>query len=313
MTASQSHKPASRVRRLVQLTLDLFAPEPTPVISGLASKQKILLPQTAAARDAIETAAKPVFSVTVSFLHPRATHEIVLDGQRVAYALKRRKRRTIGFSVGVEGLTVSAPKWVSQLEIEQVVREKSGWIVKKLCEMRVRHCQREAAKIDWKDGATFPYLGETVRVVLDFCPAHSALDAEDAGGKSARILRLKLPADATSLQIQPVVKAWFLQQAVTLFTARLDFFAPQLGVQWHKLSLSSAVTRWGSASSNGAIRLNWRLLHLKPELIDYVVVHELSHLRVMDHSPRFWATVHSVMPGHAALRQQLKAELAPHW
>lgn len=275
--------------------------------------KKPLLPQTDAVHDAIEIVVKPVFSATVSFCHPRATHEIILGDQRVAYELKRRKRRTIGFSVGIEGLAVSAPKWVSLLEIEQAVLGKSGWIVKKLHEMHVRHRQLEASQIDWKDGATFPFLGEPVRVVLNSRQAHDALETEDAGEKSVQILRLKLPADAASLQIQPAVRAWMQQQAVVLFAARLDFYAPQLGVQWRKLSLSSAVTRWGSASSSGTIRLNWRLLHLEPELIDYVVVHELSHLRVMDHSPRFWATVQSVMPGYAALRHQLKAEMTPRW
>ena len=84
-------------------------------------------------------------------------------------------------------------------------------------------------------------------------------------------------------------------------------------MQWRKLSLSSAATRWGSASASGVIRLNWRLLHFRLAVIDYVVVHELSHLRFMDHGPRFWATVHAVMPDHAALRRQLKEETGPRW
>ena len=101
-------------------------------------------------------------------------------------------------------------------------------------------------------------------------------------------------------------------QAKLLFVARLDHYAPQLNVQWRQLSLSSATTRWGSASVNGSIRLNWRLMHFKLALIDYVVVHELSHLRVMDHSPQFWATVASVMPDYARLRAALKSETIRH-
>ena len=84
-------------------------------------------------------------------------------------------------------------------------------------------------------------------------------------------------------------------------------------MQWTKLTLSSAGTRWGSASSSGSIRLNWRLVHLRLSIIDYVVVHELSHLRVMDHSPRFWDTVASIVPDYAALRGQLKDEPIPQW
>ena len=301
-------------RRLVQLMLDFCAPKPeTPVLSQNAenSKPNVAYPQVDIESSTIKKVAKSPLSVPVVYRHPRATREIVLAGCLVAYEIRRRKRRTIGFSVGSEGLAVSAPKWVPLHEIDQAVQGKSGWIVKKLIDTRERHRQLESSQIDWKEGAVVPFLGEPVRLVLDFQQAHSALDSEAEIGGAARILRLKLPSDAAPAQIQQAVQAWMMQQAVQFFTSRLDFFAPQLDVQWRKLSLSSASTRWGSASSSGAIRLNWRLVHLAAPLIDYVVVHELSHLRFMDHSPRFWATVQGVMPEHAALRRQLKNEVLP--
>ncbi|MDB5845578.1 MAG: hypothetical protein JWP79_2888 [Polaromonas sp.] len=309
--AAPSRQPAATARRLVQLALDFLAPEPDlpPGAKKLAdSASNRPFAQVDTVQSAMEIIAKPVLQAPAVFRHPRATREIVLAGQLVAFEVKRRKRRTIGFSVGREGLAVSAPKWVPLQEIDQALRGKSGWIVKKLHEARERHRQQELQRIDWQDGAVFPFMGEPVRLVLDGRQAHSTLERNAEG---AGVLRLNLPADAASVRVQAVVQAWLMQQALPVFTARLDFFAPQLGVQWRKLSLSSAATRWGSASSSGAIRLNWRLMHLSPALIDYVVVHELSHLRFMDHSPRFWATVEGVLPGHAALRRQLKNELLP--
>ena len=68
-----------------------------------------------------------------------------------------------------------------------------------------------------------------------------------------------------------------------------------------------------SPRRDGAIRLNWRLVHFRLSVLDYVVAHELSHLRVMDHSPRFWDTVRAVVPDYAAQRAQLKSELVPKW
>ena len=124
---------------------------------------------------------------------------------------------------------------------------------------------------------------------------------------------MALPHTASPDQIRDAVQAWLMRQAKQLFTERLNHFAPRLNVQWRKLSLSSAGTRWGSASSSGAIRLNWRLVHFKQNVIDYVVAHELSHLRVMDHSPRFWDTVRTVVPDYPALRQQLKDDGVPRW
>ena len=102
-------------------------------------------------------------------------------------------------------------------------------------------------------------------------------------------------------------------QAKENFTQRLNQFAPSLGVSWKKLSLSNANTRWGTASADGSIRLNWRLIHFKQDIIDYVVVHELSHLRVMNHSPLFWDTVRTIVPDYAKRRAQLKDELLPRW
>ncbi len=104
-----------------------------------------------------------------------------------------------------------------------------------------------------------------------------------------------------------------MRQAQAHFTQRLNHFAPLLGVQWRSLRLSSAQTRWGSAKSDGSIRLNWRLLHYRPAVIDYVVAHELAHLREMNHSAAFWRTVASVVPDYAALRRCLRDEPAPRW
>jgi hypothetical protein len=144
---------------------------------------------------------------------------------------------------------------------------------------------------------------------------HSGVDLQNGSlpGIAKRTLYIALAHDATAEQIRDAVQAWLMRQAKRFFTERLEHFAPHLGVQWKKLSLSSAGTRWGSASSDGAIRLNWRLIHFKQSVIDYVVVHELSHLRVMDHSPRFWDTVRTVVPDYAELRSQLKDEGVPRW
>ena len=80
-----------------------------------------------------------------------------------------------------------------------------------------------------------------------------------------------------------------------------------------RLSLSSAQTRWGSASASGAIRLHWRLIHFALPTIDYVVAHELAHLREMNHSPRFWEVVGSVVPDYRAARRQLGSEPLAAW
>ena len=321
----QTRQPAAIGRRLVQLALDFFNPDRPAEAASVGeslvnSQQKEHFSQVGISSAAIENVAVQLVPAPDSFVHPRASRQVMLDGRLVAYELKRGKRRSIGFCVGNDGLAVSAPKWVALFEIDQAVRAKSRWILKKLADTRERNQQTESARIDWVEGACFPFLGAPVQIVLEPGPGmhqgphqvkhrgQAFLDDSPESAQTVRMLRIKLPANAPPEHIEQAAQAWLMQQARHVFTARLDFFAPLLGVHWCKLGLSNAATRWGSASSSGAIRLNWRLVHFRQEVVDYVVVHELSHLRFMDHSPRFWATVESVLPGHAALRQQLKKE-----
>ena len=263
-------------------------------------------------------AAEPLSSVLqpTSFHHPKANREVLLGPARVAYWLQRVRRRSIGFVVDADGLSVRAPAWVTLAAIDDALREKSDWIVRKLGDAQLRLQRREEARIEWRDGAEFPFLGESLRIVLD--PEHRFKErggalVEPVNPGAPRELHIALPQSAEASKIRDATHAWLLRQARAHFVARLDHFAPQLGVRWTRLRLSSAQTRWGSARSDGSICLNWRLLHFRPSVIDYVVVHELSHLRVMDHSPRFWDTVASVMPDYKALRRSLKDEATPSW
>jgi len=277
---------------LLRFTLDLFGPDQ-------------VLAQDAQTPRAIE-----------HFRHPLASREVRLGHALVGYEFKRGQRRSIGFSVGPQGLTVRAPKWLPLYEVDAALQEKSAWILRKLQESRERLARLAEHTIEWRDGASLPFLGQTVMLKLDpehgFVAAGAELLAADAGAP-AMTLRLSLPNGASPDQIRGVVQAWLMRQSKRVFLERLDHFAPLLGVHWKKMTLSNADTRWGSARVDGSIRLNWRLVHFSMAVIDYVVAHELSHLREMNHGPRFWDTVQSVVPDHAALRLQLKNQPAPRW
>jgi predicted metal-dependent hydrolase len=300
------------MHRLLQFTLDLFetaapaAPSPAPLLQPVDAGAPPAVPF-----DQVMAAA--------TFRHPQASREALLGETLVAYQFKRARRRNIGFLVGAEGLTVTAPKWVPLYEIDAAVQSKSAWILRKLDDANERRQRIESARIEWKDGASFPFIGETVIVVLD--PRHAFdevgavlnTDATALPGVPRLTLHVGLPQTASADQIRDAVQAWLMRPAKRLFEERLNHYAPQLGVRWTKLALSSAGTRWGTAHSDGTIRLNWRLIHFRLPVIDYVVAHELSHLRVMDHSPRFWDTVRTVVPDYAQLRGQLKDEALPAW
>jgi predicted metal-dependent hydrolase len=312
------------MHRLLQLTLDLF--DFTPSAAPPEPEREQQPPRQRRGKPVATVAAVPPGEERLdqilqpaAFRHPRANREAILGDSVVGFEFKRAKRRNIGFMVGPDGLTVSAPKWVPLYEVDAAVKSKTSWILKKLGDAHERQRRVESARIEWQDGATFPFLGEQVIVVLDPRHAFDEIGAVlNTGGDALpglprHTLHIGLANNADAAQIRDAVQAWLMRQAKRLFTERLDHFAPLLGVRWRKVVLSNAGTRWGTAHSDGLIRLNWRLIHFGLPVIDYVVAHELSHLRVMDHSPRFWDTVRSVIPDCAHLRGQLRDEALPTW
>jgi predicted metal-dependent hydrolase len=254
--------------------LDLFAAEPLPLVSapvgGVAPKRRLHI----------------------------ANH--ILE-----FTLQRSKRRTIGFLIDEDGLRVTAPRWVSVTEIEAAIRDKQRWILAKLTERNERNARRLQPALQWRDGASLPYCGNplTLRVMT---AQQSGIRFDEARAE----LIVGLPADATEQQIKDRVQGWLQLEAKRLFAERLPIYADKLGVVYRSFALSSATTQWGSCSADGRLRLNWRLIHFSLPLIDYVIAHELSHLREMNHSPRFWATVQSIFPEFESAKKALR-EQAP--
>jgi len=226
--------------------------------------------------------------------------EHVLD-----YRLLRSKRRSIGFLIDDDGLRITAPKWVTLAEIDIAIQEKQRWIFAKLNEWRERSARRLQPQMQWRDGATLPYLGTDI--TLRIRANHAVGVAYDA---TTQELTVCLPMDADEQQLKDRVQSWLQAQAKAVFAQRLPVYAEKLAVRYRAFALSSAMTQWGSCTADGKIRLNWRLIHFSLPLIDYVIAHELSHLREMNHSPRFWATVQSVFPEFQAAKKALR-ERAP--
>lgn len=219
------------------------------------------------------------------------------------YTLVRSKRRTIGFLIDDDGLRMTAPKWVSIAEIESAIHEKHRWIFTKLKERRERSARRLQPHMQWRDGATLPYLGSDITLRLG-----SGRLAGIEFTETTRELTVCLPAGAGEQQLKDRVQGWLQQQAKRIFSERLPLYAAKLQVGYRSFALSSATTQWGSCTADGRIRLNWRLVHFALPLIDYVVAHELSHLREMNHSPRFWATVQSIFPEFQSARKTLREQ-----
>jgi predicted metal-dependent hydrolase len=227
---------------------------------------------------------------------------VLLAGETHHYRLRRAKRRTIGFQIDDEGLTVSAPRWVRLAEIEAAIVEKERWIRSKLSEWRDWRTKRNLPRVHYADGGTLPYLGQTVTLRLNVEQKTTAL-VETAG---ERLLCLALPPESTEAQVKDAVQGWLQTQARRVLDERLRQLAQRSGLTYKTWTLSSARGQWGSCTHDGRIRLNWRLVHFALPVIDYVVAHELAHVREMNHSPRFWTAVGQLLPGFEAARDEIK-------
>lgn len=218
------------------------------------------------------------------------------NGEQISYQLERRSRRTIGLKISASGLIVHAPKRISQTLLENALLEKADWIRKKLIQLE----ENQPEPLDWQDGAELLYLGNPIRLNLSKDSVNRKPEFEDG----VLYLRLKSIEDGDAVKTKVV--QWYKKTAVTDFARRLELFSSKLGVALPTLFLSNAQSRWGSCNSKREVRINWRLLQAPPHIINYVICHELAHLKQMNHSPKFWALVESLQPDYKEAERALK-------
>jgi len=230
---------------------------------------------------------------------PLATERrVVVGNQIVVYQLHRVRRRSIGFQVNERGLSIRAPRSVALKEIEAAIIQNQRWIFAKQLEWHA-WCERlRNSAIRFVEGGVVCYLGEAMTLRLGSSTTHA--------DTCFRELRLALPAAAPEADVRQALEAWLQTQARSIIGDRLARFADRIPARFAGWRLSSARTQWGSCSREGRVRLNWRLVHFEPAVIDYVIAHELAHLRELNHSPRFWNEVARLMPGYETARDRIK-------
>ncbi|HWU83109.1 MAG TPA: SprT family zinc-dependent metalloprotease [Methylophilaceae bacterium] len=219
------------------------------------------------------------------------------DGEQIPYKLERRKRRTVGMRISPHGLVVHAPVRISLQQLNALLLSKAHWILTKL-----RAQQEHAVEaFEWRDGGHLLWLGNEMVLNLRHDTKSRAIIQEPGQ------LHVALPQPDDVPSVSRKVLLWYRKQAQADFSRRLQILAARLGVDTPPLYLSNARSRWGSCNSRGEIRLNWRLIQAPPHIINYVICHELAHLKEMNHSARFWAVVAQLHPDYKRAEQELKA------
>jgi predicted metal-dependent hydrolase len=210
---------------------------------------------------------------------------INLENLEIEYRFSAR-RRSIGLLVTAEGkLVIAAPRGTTAADIARAVARHRPWIEAKATE-------RQEAWARLKEGTAY-FLGRPYRLTA----SKNGLEVTLEGGE------MRVRGLAASLW--PTLRTWLARQAAAHINARVAYFAPKMKLPARPGEMREWKRRWGECHPDGHLRFNWRLIMLPPEIIDYVVVHELAHLLAPGHNPRFWGVVAAILPDHKARRQWL--------
>jgi len=205
----------------------------------------------------------------------------------------RSRRRTIGLIVTPDArLIVRAPHRVSEAVIEAAIREKSAWILKKICEMRQRP---QAVHHGYEEGEIFWFLGRPYPLHISDEPLQGIVRTD----------RLVVPRTARP-DIRHAIRHWYAEEAAKEIRSRCMWFSMMTGYAPTSIRITDARQRWGSCNHRGGLNFSWRLIQAPLPIVDYVIVHELVHLRQPDHSKKFWDKVEKLMPDYRKRREWLR-------
>jgi predicted metal-dependent hydrolase len=221
---------------------------------------------------------------------------LALGGEEIEYTLLRKRgRRGVALRVDGAGLTVSAALTVPLARLEDYIRENERWVLRKVAEWG----SRRVPHASWSDATPMPYLGAALALRI---AAGARAHVELSNGEMHVTVR-----EHTDEAVRHAVVAWYKRAALAHLAERAFSIARVAGLPMPRVFVTSAAARWGSCNSKREVRLAWRLVKARPELIDYVVCHELAHLRHMNHSKHFWAEVERMCPDYRRRRDELEA------
>jgi len=216
------------------------------------------------------------------------------NGTSVNYKLIKKNRKTLTLRITEDGLIVNAPLLMTQNKINYFLNKKINWIEKKL-----KLLINSPKKIIIKEGAIFKYLGQDIKIYLNF-------GKKDIFWKNKDSVILKFNDFSNQEKLKKEFLKWIKVCALEYFIKRTKEISTKYSLGPKAILISNAKTRWGACNNKKQVRLNWRLIQASPLVIDYVICHELAHLEFMNHSIKFWSKVEELCPKYKNYEKQLK-------
>ncbi|MDB9247919.1 SprT family zinc-dependent metalloprotease [Halorubrum ezzemoulense] len=208
-----------------------------------------------------------------------ASRKATLFGENVPYEVRHSDEASQPrIDVDIRGVRVVVPEG-SVTDPEELLKENAAWVLEK--KAKYDQYRERVPDRKFEPGELFPYLGDQYEIVVERRSSSQVIEAE---------FRLaKHNVDQTS--VRRALESLYRRKARERFENQASQFAEGMGVEYNKIEVRNQRTKWGSCSTSGTLGLNWRLMMAPPEIVEYVVIHELAHLREPNHSDSFWKLV----------------------
>ncbi|WP_160134179.1 M48 family metallopeptidase [Halococcus salsus] len=222
-----------------------------------------------------------------------APREVDLFGETVSYEVRRSDEADDPrIDIDIHDVVVVLPR-DSETDPEELLAENAAWVMEK--KQKYDSFRETIPDRTFEAGATFPYFGDPHEIVVEHRPASTV---EEGAFKLAR-------HHVEQTSVQRALETLYRRKARETFEERADHYADEMCVEYKSIELRNQRTRWGSCSTSGTLSLNWRLMMAPSEIIDYIVVHELAHLREPNHNGTFWSLVVEYDPEYKARAEWL--------
>jgi predicted metal-dependent hydrolase len=231
-------------------------------------------------------------------------HTIKYGNKTIPYNLNRSPRRkTLSISVDQHGVSVISPSEIEQEKVESALHNKAPWIIKQLADFEEMNIA--AIKRSFQSGEKLLYLGRNYRlkVIKTDCPEPSFRFYQ---GRFTAEIPINTSVEQHRDIIYPLYVEWIKKKAYGFALERIKRFSLKLQKEPKKLIVKDQDQRWGSCTPKGSILLNWRIFLAPVSMIDYVLAHELTHLKHMNHGKEFWDTLAMLLPDYENRKEWLR-------
>jgi len=218
----------------------------------------------------------------------------LINNESLDYQLIKKSKKTLSLKISENGLVVSAPLFMSEKKINQIVISKIKWIKKKL-----ELIEPQKNKLFIKNRASFDLLGKEIKITL--LDGNNKIEWVDENN-----LKIFFKSQNNQKKLKTFFIKWLKEIALDYFSQRAYEISKLYAIPSNSILLSNAKSRWGTCNSKTEVRINWRLIQADPYVIDYVICHEFAHLTHMNHSRNFWNLVEKLCPNYKLAENYLK-------